>query len=463
MGVVVGCKEDGHLASLHSGKTIRLKPIIETYDLKVPYFDEATMAIAKWMSEYYIYPLGEVLRTMRPLSHKKTSRKVYGFNPETDFTKLKEVESVVAQRFWQRFGDDARVDRKTFKEFAKDLSSVASQKEIEKFSSFVLSNVYCLSQETLARHAVSKLSDSEVKALNSKRQVLTDSQSNAVEAILAEFSVVPQQRRPILLHGVTGAGKTEVYLNLIATILTESDAGSEVHSTPSQILFLVPEISLTPQMTGIFKDRLADRVAVVHSAMDDKLRLEELQKIREGNARVLIGPRSALFADFCSLGMIIIDEEHDASYKQTNNLCYHARDVAVVLSKFKGIPIVLGSATPSLESMKNAKDGRYKLVEMPERILGRPLPPVKLVQSESVHKSAFHLKHNLNASGVSGDRPHVDKEILTALSETHEKHEQAMILVNRRGFSHYLFSLEKKKAVQCPFCSISLTMHLYSV
>jgi len=255
--------------------------------------------------------------------------------------------------------------------------------------------------------------------------------------------------KPFLLFGVTGSGKTEVFLNVLKTLLD--------HDCQAQALIMVPEISLTPQMTKIFQERFPGHVAVVHSAMDDDERWNELSRIREGEARILIGPRSAVFGPFAKLKLIIVDEEHDGSYKQGSGLLYHGRDVAVMRGRLEGAAVVLGSATPSMESWYNAKTQKYHLLELPERVASRPLPGVKTILAKPSFKAISVLKEDY-LSTASEESP-FSEDIVEALRANLAVGQQSIVLVNRRGYAYYLYNLSERKAANCPQCSISLSVH----
>jgi primosomal protein N' (replication factor Y) len=252
-----------------------------------------------------------------------------------------------------------------------------------------------------------------------------------------------------LLHGVTGAGKTEVYLHLIAEVLEQN--------SKHQILVMVPEIALTPQMTRIFTARFPGQVSVVHSAMADTERWSQMEAIRSGERQILIGPRSAVFAAFVQLKLLIVDEEHDSSYKQTTGLTYNGRDVAVMRGYLEKATVLLGSATPSLESYANAKQGKYQLLELPNRVHGRGLPDVQLIEAD-INK-AFAQKLTPRGQIQRLTELPIDPRIVDALRENHARGMQSMVIVNRRGFAYFLFSMRERKAVSCPQCSISMTVH----
>ncbi|WP_240040932.1 primosomal protein N' [Paenibacillus ginsengarvi] len=255
--------------------------------------------------------------------------------------------------------------------------------------------------------------------------------------------------RVFLLHGVTGSGKTEVYLQAIQRCL---DQGREA-------IVLVPEISLTPQMVERFKGRFGEAVAVMHSRLSNGERYDEWRKIGLKKVKVVIGARSAIFAPFSSLGLVIIDEEHESSYKQEESPKYHARDVAVERAKQHGAAVVLGSATPSLESFaktakqpaiesEEAADSAYKLLTMSERVEGRPLPAVHVVD----------LREELKA----GNRSMFSRGLHEAIEQRLERGEQTVLLLNRRGYSTFVMCRSCGYVVQCPHCDISLTYHQVS-
>jgi len=244
-----------------------------------------------------------------------------------------------------------------------------------------------------------------------------------------------QEHQVFLLHGVTGSGKTEVYLRSIAS-LVEKGKGAIV---------LVPEIALTPQTVSRFRSRFGDLVAVLHSRQPAGTRLREWQRIRRGQAQVVIGPRSAVFAPVGRLGLIIVDEEHEASYKQEQNPRYHAREVAVQRAKLLGIPVILGSATPSLESYHRVARGEYRLQELPSRVEERPLPLVTIVD----------LREELKA-GNKGVLSEILKE---KISSRLAAREQVILFLNRRGFSTFVVCRDCGTVLNCPNCAIALTYH----
>lgn len=267
---------------------------------------------------------------------------------------------------------------------------------------------------------------------------LTEGQQDVYDRI--ERALQSRQTHTMLLHGVTGSGKTEVYLQSIQYCLQQD----------RQAIVLVPEISLTPQMVERFKGRFGSAVAVLHSRLSHGERYDEWRKIRSGEAQVAIGARSAIFAPFESIGLIIIDEEHESSYKQEESPKYHARDVAVRRAKGHGAAVILGSATPSLESFAAAsrppREGEEPaLLPMPERVGARPMPSVDVID----------MREELR----EGNRSMFSRRLHSALAERLERGEQSVLLLNRRGYSTFVMCRSCGYTAACPHCDISLTYH----
>ena len=289
---------------------------------------------------------------------------------------------------------------------------------------------------SLARKGVVSLKPETVamKAAIRARHELNPAQQAAFQQI--HEAIQAKRFQTFLLHGVTGSGKTEVYLTAIETALAEGRSA----------LLMVPEIALTPQMAGQFFSRFGDRVAILHSAFTDVERTEQWRRIRSGAASVVVGTRSGVFAPVQNLGLIVVDEEHDGSYKQEENPRYNGRDVAIVRAQGSGACVVLGSATPSLESRYNAEKGKYTLLELPGRIEARPMPVVELIDMrqeflESRKQETFSRK------------------LIEALGQRVESGEQTIVLLNRRGFSSFVACRACGERVQCINCSLTLTYH----
>ena len=271
----------------------------------------------------------------------------------------------------------------------------------------------------------------------------TAEQQAAYEQVMKALAK-PAEARPILLHGVTGSGKTEVYLQAIAKVL---DAGLTA-------LVLVPEISLTPQTIERFKARFSDRkdrIAVLHSNLSEGERHDEWFKVHEDRADIVIGARSAIFAPLERLGIIIVDEEHEPSYKQDETPRYHARDLAIVRSKLEKCVVLLGSATPSLESFENASRGRYELLRLTRRTDGKTMPLIRIID--------MRLERRKGTGTSVGNAGILSEKLRVAITKRLELREQTILFLNRRGFNTSLSCTSCGEAVQCQDCSIPMTLH----
>jgi len=238
-----------------------------------------------------------------------------------------------------------------------------------------------------------------------------------------------------LLHGVTGSGKTEIYLQLIQKVLEQD----------KQVIVLVPEISLTPQMIERFKARFGAQVAVLHSRLSEGERFDEWRKIKENKVNIVVGARSAIFAPFSNLGLVIIDEEHESTYKQEDNPKYHAREVAIKRAGLVGALVLLGTATPSIESYYKATQGEYKLITLKERVENRPLPTV--------------IVKDLREELSEGHKSIFSRTLIEKIKDRLAKQEQIILFLNRRGFSTFVMCRECGLVLKCPACSIPLTYH----
>lgn len=261
------------------------------------------------------------------------------------------------------------------------------------------------------------------------KKKLTDMQQKCVDIVTNNSS------KTYLLYGVTGSGKTETYMEMIDYYLKQGKTS----------IVLVPEISLTPQMVNRFRERFGDKIAALHSALSDGEKYDEWRRIYRGEASIVIGARSAIFAPLSNIGIIIVDEEHSESYKQSDPAPrYHARDIAIKRSLFHKCPVVLGSATPSLETMARAQKGVYGLLELPERVNGRSLPDVEIIDMNQAMKKA---------------RGHFSEKLISEIGNRLEKKEQIILLLNRRGYSSFVTCKNCGYTFKCPNCDISLTYH----
>ncbi len=267
------------------------------------------------------------------------------------------------------------------------------------------------------------------KEINNKKKELTSDQKEVVS------SIINNSPDTFLLYGVTGSGKTEVYMEVIDYYL----------SLGKSSIVLVPEISLTPQMINRFRERFGDKIAALHSALSDGEKYDEWRRIVRGEVSIVIGARSAIFAPLTNVGVIIIDEEHSDSYKQSDpNPRYNAKEIAILRSKYHNCSVVLGSATPSLEVMARAKKGVFKLLNLPNRVNGKSLPEVDIIDMNNEMKKS---------------KGHFSLKLISSIEECLEKKEQVILLLNRRGYSSFITCKNCGYTFKCPKCDISLTYH----
>jgi primosomal protein N' (replication factor Y) len=265
----------------------------------------------------------------------------------------------------------------------------------------------------------------------SPRPKPTSDQARALDTIIAA-----QDFHPILLHGVTGSGKTEVYMRAAEHFLQKGKTS----------LILVPEIGLTPQLTGRFAERFHEKIAVLHSSLTKRQRIDEWLRIYAGEAPIVIGTRSAVFAPLLNIGLIVVDEEHETSYKQEEVPRYHARDTAVMRAKLAGAVAILGSATPSMESYRNAEAAKYQRVPLTARVEDRALPGVEVVNMREEYAAA-------------GKQVVFSRLLLQEITTRLERREQSMILLNRRGYAAFLLCRHCGFNFQCSSCSVAMTYH----
>ncbi|MCL2492216.1 MAG: primosomal protein N', partial [Coriobacteriia bacterium] len=279
-----------------------------------------------------------------------------------------------------------------------------------------------------------------------KRRPRHDDELPATEAIRHEHLTAGQQEaldaierqvegETILLDGITGSGKTEVYLRAIEDTIEQGKGA----------IVLVPEISLTPQTVGRFRARFGEIISVLHSRLTEAQRAHQLEQLRQGVTKVVVGPRSALFAPVIDLGMIVIDEEHDGSYKQESDPRYHARKVAHEIARQTGAKLILGSATPSFETLEQVKEGRVTSVELPERVNAKELPPVEVV--------------DMTEEFDAGNRSIFSRALQRSLQDVRDNDQKAIVLLNRRGYANFVLCRECGYVPMCSSCATSLTLH----
>ncbi len=312
-------------------------------------------------------------------------------------------------------------------EYLEPTKEYAHAELCKKFGANNISKLLSMgSLVTLQRH---KLRKPYVVDKLDKRVTLTDSQQKVVDDILSNRQGVH------LIFGVTGSGKTEVYMHIIAQIISEGKTA----------ILLVPEISLTPQVMGNFKARFGDNVALLHSGLSDGERFDEWQRIREGDVKIVIGARSAIFAPLKNIGAIILDEEHDPSYKSESNPRYLTHDVAKFRAEYNHCPLILGSATPSLESFYKAKQQEYFLHELPVRANNKAMPTIQVV--------------NMCDEVLNGNTGMFSQQLLNDLTSCVSNNNQAMLFINRRGHSSYMICRECGYIPKCEDCDVSLVYH----
>lgn len=310
-----------------------------------------------------------------------------------------------------------------------------------------LAHYYIYPVGLVARHSFPALSKTQKERKSSRPPVIPDLASDVAPVLTAEqrmcFEAISKftQFSTHLVHGVTGSGKTEVYLHLLEKTLSEKKAG----------LVLVPEISLTPQLLQRFVKRFGDQVSLLHSQLTDRERTNQWWDFVEGRKNILVGARSALFCPRSDIGMIVVDEEHEPSFKQDEKLKYHGRDSAVMLGHYLNCPVVLGSATPSLESWYNAREGRYHLHKLENRVAQRAMPNLEIVDLRSQEKEL----HNFLPFWLS-------KQLFERLQKSLEKKEQSALFLNRRGMAQMVLCPSCGHTRECPNCDISLTLHAQS-
>ncbi len=415
VGYVIKCENTNKTRKqIEKEKGFIISSILDVIDEK-PLLNKELMKLANEVSEYYLSPLISVLQTMLPTSLKPSSSSLKGpkiayetyvhlENDNEDGLTAKQIELV---RLLKRNGDILKKDCKS-ECIVKNLlkSNKISLKKIEK----------------------NRLVIPEYKKEKIKK--LTIDQENAVNSILNTDKTVT------LLHGVTGSGKTEVYLKLSEQMLNKG----------KNVLMLVPEISLTPVMVEYFQRRFKGNVAILHSELTSAEKYDEYRRISRHECHVVVGARSAIFAPLDNIGLIILDEEHVESYKQDSLPYYHARDVAIIRAKHFNGKVVLGSATPSLETKARADKGIYHQVLLNKRINEKDLPTTRIID--------MSRGYNLTRESYM-----FSKQLIESIKGVLARNEQAILLINRRGYSGYITCRSCGHIIMCPNCGIALTYH----
>lgn len=468
----------------------RLKSISELLDL-TPCLTKELLELGHWLTEKTLCFKISAFQAMLPAAmkakyekvlaltsdnQKKISEQVRPFFQKNSQVDLKEIEQSVSLKAIQREIEQGRLEviykvkqktnKKTIKIIKRNQSFVQlaelidqlpanAKRQIEIITFLLTNQVSELPLQDLLIKA--NTSDASVKALISKgilieeiKEVYRDPyqdrdfektlplqlNSEQQQAMMPILTSIKENIHDVfLMYGVTGSGKTEVYLQSIEEVLNNG----------KEAIVLVPEISLTPQMVHRFKGRFGSKVAVLHSGLSTGEKYDEWRKIQRKEVHLVVGARSAIFAPFENLGMIIIDEEHESSYKQEENPRYHARDVAIYRARLHKCPVVLGSATPTLESFARSQKGVYKLLTLKERVNKRSMPSVNIVD----------MREELR----NGNRSMFSNVLLEKLTERLDKGEQSVLFLNKRGYSSFVICRDCGYVIQCPHCDISLTYH----
>jgi primosomal protein N' (replication factor Y) len=472
------------------------KAVVEVLDA-APLFPESLIPFYRWIATYYRHPLGEVIKTalpggMSPGSGRRITLTAKGRKELTGaetpwLTKLLsrgELPPGTVRSLWRKaesrrlfarwearglvtisreVGRDA-VSAKTeyCVRFARDAEENEELKPSERKTLALMQEMAAANGRTwLARKDLARVYPGARKVLLSliarglvtgeerpvyrdpfgqqppefpRPECLTAEQAEALKAI--EPAVSKKKFAAFLLHGVTGSGKTEIYLRAAETALA---AGRSV-------VVLVPEIALATQVEGHFLSRFGDRVAILHSGLSPGEKFDQWQRLASGRAEIVIGARSAVFAPLRSPGLIIVDEEHDGAYKQEDGLRYQARDLAVLRASLQGAAVLLGSATPAIASFHHARTGKYRLLSLKARIENRPLPEVEVIDLRRMKT-------------VSGRPPLFSRELASALRANLAAGDQSLLFLNRRGFASLLLCRQCGQPLQCRHCQVSLTLH----
>lgn len=481
LGFVVGLKHETEVP------TNKLKPIAQILDIE-PVFTEEMLLMAKWLKNETICYEIDALQVMLPsalrakyekivklLNHQTilpmAVQQIFGKRQQANFKeferagllpllktliadKIVKIENVVKQQGNVKAVRMVKIseDEQALSNAMQEASRAVKQRSLIKWMASHLGEVFtpqqiyeatavsaAVLQGVIEKGAASFIQEEVYRdpftkdVARTQSLQLTDEQAVALKAIT--HAIDTQSASTFLLQGVTGSGKTEVYLQAIQKVLNEG----------KEAIMLVPEISLTPQMTERFRSRFGEMVAVMHSGLSVGEKYDEWRKIQQGKVSVVVGARSAIFAPFTNLGLIILDEEHESTYKQEDSPRYHARDVAIWRSQYFRCPVILGSATPALESYARAKKGVYTLLTLKQRALHQAMPTVYVAD----------MREELQ----KGNRSMFSELLIEGIRTRLERQEQMVLFLNRRGYSSFVLCRDCGTVVQCPNCDISLTYH----
>ncbi len=415
----------------------RLKEIASIVGSR-PMFTAGLLKLADWVAEYYIVPVHRVLRTMLPQAVRD---KPETFLTDSHLKLVKELAAEVMDKLHKTAPMQARI-LETLRSHGGETTLSDLRRDLPRAVS-IIKPLLKAGYITRSEVRVERDPFQTEEFLPSQALTFTEEQQSVFESVMKALQA-PKEARPMLLHGVTGSGKTEVYLQAIAEVLKSGKTA----------LVLVPEISLTPQTIERFKARFSDKkdaIAVLHSHLSDGERHDEWFKVQEGRADIVIGARSAIFAPLERLGLIIVDEEHEPSYKQEDAPRYHARDLAVVRGHIECCPVLLGSATPSLESFQNAAIGKYELLRMTKRTDGKSMPLIRIVDMRLERRKGMGV--SVANAGI------LSEKLRNAITSRLEKREQTILFLNRRGFNTSLSCSTCGEVVQCQDCAVPMTLH----
>ncbi|MCR4802705.1 MAG: primosomal protein N' [Lachnospiraceae bacterium] len=382
--------------------------------------------LASWIRNRYGATMNDALRAVLPVKRKMKEKEVRYLHLQASMERM------------ERFR--AECERKKYKarlllaETLMDCPEIEIGDAIKNYGvsreaikAFEQMGILSISSERTYRNPV------ETRVCEERKVTLTESQKNIVEDIWKEYE--DGVRNTYLIHGVTGSGKTEVYMELMERVVREG----------KQVIFLIPEIALTVPMVERFYQRFGDSISVLHSKLSDGERSDQYERAKNGEISIMIGPRSALFTPFSNIGLIILDEEHEPSFVNENQPKYHAREVAIYRAEMCGASVVLGSATPSLESYYVAKQGIYKLYELKERVGDSQLPNVTVID----------LREELKAR----NRSIFSRYLSQRINECLEQKKQILLFINRRGYAGFISCRACGHVLKCPHCDVSLTEH----
>ena len=409
--------EVGYVVGIKETSEFRCKSIVKVID---QIFDDERLNLAQWISKKYFCNLAEAIRLLVPPGTstnlnrvKEKTEKVVHLVLDADFSKIKSEKQ---QKVINFLIDNISAPKVVLKELTD--ASDAIIKTLEK------NGYLTITDEQVFRNPFACKDISSCSKLK-----LTEEQQKVFDGITLN------RYEKHLIHGVTGSGKTEIYLQLIEEILKDG----------KNAVVLVPEISLTPQITDRFLSRFGDVVAILHSGLSVGERYDEWHKINSGEARIVIGARSAIFAPIKNVGIIIIDEEHDSSYKSDNLVKYDAKEVAERIAYVNNIPVVLGSATPSINTYYNALNGDIKLLTLEKRISKSGLPNIEIVD----------MRDEL----ATGNKTVFSRKLYHSMKDAISKKEQIMLFLNRRGYSTFIMCRDCGHVVKCEECDVSMTYH----